>query len=38
MAEKLEVYKCEKCGNIVQVLHGEESTGSETITVNKQEN
>ena len=22
MAEKLEVYKCEKCGNIVEVLHG----------------
>ena len=24
MAEKLGVYKCGKCGNIVQVLHGEE--------------
>lgn len=23
MAEKFEIYKCEKCGNIVQVLHGE---------------
>jgi superoxide reductase len=23
MAEKLGIYKCEKCGNIVQVLHGE---------------
>ena len=23
MAEKMGVYKCEKCGNIVQVLHGE---------------
>ncbi len=23
MAEKLGVYKCSKCGNIVQVLHGE---------------
>ena len=22
MAEKLEIYKCEKCGNIVEVLHG----------------
>jgi superoxide reductase len=22
MAEKLEVYKCEMCGNIVEVLHG----------------
>jgi len=22
MAEKLEVYRCEKCGNIVEVLHG----------------
>jgi len=22
MAEKLEVYKCEACGNIVEVLHG----------------
>jgi len=22
MAAKLEVYKCEKCGNIVEVLHG----------------
>lgn len=22
MAEKLEVYKCDKCGNIVEVLHG----------------
>jgi len=22
MAEKQEVYKCEKCGNIVEVLHG----------------
>jgi superoxide reductase len=22
MAERLEVYKCEKCGNIVEVLHG----------------
>jgi len=22
MAEKLEVYKCETCGNIVEVLHG----------------
>lgn len=22
MAEKLQVYKCEKCGNIVEVLHG----------------
>jgi superoxide reductase len=24
MAEKLEVYKCELCGNIVEVLHGGE--------------
>ena len=24
MAEKLGIYKCEKCGNIVQVLHGEQ--------------
>ena len=24
MAERLEVYKCEECGNIVQVLHGGE--------------
>ena len=24
MAEKYGIYKCEKCGNIVQVLHGEE--------------
>lgn len=24
MAEKLQVYKCEKCGNIVEVLHGGE--------------
>jgi len=23
MAEKLGIYKCDKCGNIVQVLHGE---------------
>lgn len=23
MAEKLGIYKCEKCGNIVEVLHGE---------------
>jgi len=23
MAEKLGIYKCSKCGNIVQVLHGE---------------
>ena len=22
MAERLEVYKCEACGNIVEVLHG----------------
>ncbi len=22
MAKKMEVYKCEKCGNIVEVLHG----------------
>ncbi len=22
MAERYEVYKCEKCGNVVQVLHG----------------
>ncbi|MBW1943410.1 MAG: desulfoferrodoxin, partial [Deltaproteobacteria bacterium] len=22
MAEKLEIYKCEACGNIVEVLHG----------------
>jgi superoxide reductase len=22
MAEKLEVYKCEKCGNMVEVIHG----------------
>jgi len=22
MAERLQVYKCEKCGNIVEVLHG----------------
>jgi desulfoferrodoxin-like iron-binding protein len=22
MAEKLEIYKCEVCGNIVEVLHG----------------
>ena len=22
MAEKLEIYKCEKCGNIVEVVHG----------------
>ena len=22
MAEKLQVYKCEACGNIVEVLHG----------------
>jgi len=22
MAEKLQVYKCEKCGNIVEILHG----------------
>ncbi|MBN2420633.1 MAG: desulfoferrodoxin [Deltaproteobacteria bacterium] len=22
MADKLEIYKCEKCGNIVEVLHG----------------
>ena len=22
MAKKLEVYKCEACGNIVEVLHG----------------
>jgi superoxide reductase len=24
MAEKLEIYKCEKCGNIVEVLHAGE--------------
>ena len=24
MAEQLSIYKCSKCGNIVQVLHGEE--------------
>ncbi|PIE62359.1 MAG: desulfoferrodoxin [Desulfobacter postgatei] len=24
MAEKMGIYKCEKCGNIVQVLHGEQ--------------
>ena len=24
MAEKMGIYKCGKCGNIVQVLHGEE--------------
>jgi len=24
MAEQLGIYKCSKCGNIVQVLHGEE--------------
>ena len=24
MAEKLEIYKCEACGNIVEVLHGGE--------------
>lgn len=24
MAERLQVYKCEKCGNIVEVLHGGE--------------
>ena len=23
MAEKLEIYKCEVCGNIIEVLHGE---------------
>ena len=28
MAEKLEIYKCEKCGNIVEVLHG----GGGTLT------
>ena len=22
MAEKLEIYKCEACGNIVEVIHG----------------
>ena len=22
MAERMEVYKCEVCGNIVEVLHG----------------
>jgi len=22
MAERLEIYKCETCGNIVEVLHG----------------
>lgn len=22
MAEKMEIYKCEKCGNIVEVVHG----------------
>jgi superoxide reductase len=22
MAEKLEIYKCERCGNIVEVIHG----------------
>jgi len=22
MAEKLEIYKCEACGNIIEVLHG----------------
>lgn len=26
MAQKLEVYKCEVCGNIVEVLHGGEGT------------
>lgn len=25
MAEQLGIYKCEKCGNIVQVLHGEKT-------------
>ncbi len=24
MAERLQIYKCEKCGNIVEVLHGGE--------------
>ena len=24
MAEKLQIYKCEKCGNIVEVIHGGE--------------
>lgn len=28
MPEKLEVYKCEACGNIVEVLHG---GGSELV-------
>ncbi|MCP4118686.1 MAG: desulfoferrodoxin [Desulfobacteraceae bacterium] len=28
MAEKLGVYRCEKCGNIVEVLHGEEPSMS----------
>jgi superoxide reductase len=26
MAERLEVYKCELCGNIVEVLHGSDGT------------
>ena len=26
MTERLEVYKCEKCGNIVEVLHGGKGT------------
>jgi len=26
MAERLQVYKCEKCGNIVEVLHGGKGT------------
>ena len=28
MAEKLGVYRCEKCGNIVEVLHGEDPSMS----------
>jgi superoxide reductase len=26
MAERLEVYKCDLCGNIVEVLHGSDGT------------
>jgi superoxide reductase len=26
MAERLQVYKCDLCGNIVEVLHGEDGT------------
>ena len=26
MAERLEIYKCEACGNIVEVLHGSDGT------------